>query len=80
MPVASHLAVSPAAYDARIRPLIPLSLGRRARGRRVDESGADEDVHGPLAEETRLLQRAGFVVDVPWRRSPFAVIVGCRQA
>jgi hypothetical protein len=24
------------------------------------------------------LQRAGFAVDVPWRRSPFAVIVGYR--
>ena len=28
-------------------------------------------------EETlRQLERAGFAVDVPWRRSPFAVIVG----
>ena len=34
----------------------------------------------PLAEEIRLLQRAGFAVDVPWRRSPFAVIVGSRTA
>jgi hypothetical protein len=23
-----------------------------------------------------MLERAGFTVDVPWRRSPFAVIVG----
>ena len=30
----------------------------------------------PLADEIRLLERAGFRVDVPWRRSPFAVIVG----
>ena len=34
----------------------------------------------PLAEEIRLLERAGFAVDVPWRRSPFAVIVGYRHA
>jgi SAM-dependent methyltransferase len=55
------------------------TFGSRARGRRVYESWADEDVYLPLAEETRLLERAGFVVDVPWRRSPFAVIVGCRH-
>jgi ubiquinone/menaquinone biosynthesis C-methylase UbiE len=52
------------------------TFGSRARGRRVYESWADEDVYVPLAEESRLLQRAGFIVDVPWRRSPFAVIVG----
>ncbi|HXD18608.1 MAG TPA: class I SAM-dependent methyltransferase [Vicinamibacterales bacterium] len=56
------------------------TFGGRARGRRVYESWADEDVYVPLAEEIRLLQRAGFAVDVPWRRSPFAVIVGCRHA
>ena len=44
------------------------------------ESWANEDVYVPLAEEIRLLERAGFAVDVPWRRSPFAVIVGCRHA
>jgi len=55
------------------------SFGGRARGRRVYESWADEDTYFPLAEEIRLLERAGFEVDVPWRRSPFAVIVGCRQ-
>lgn len=56
------------------------TFGSRARGRRVYESWADEDVYVPLAEEIRLLERAGFVVDVPWRRSPFAVIVGSRLA
>jgi SAM-dependent methyltransferase len=56
------------------------TFGSRARGRRVYESWADEDTYVPLADEVRLLQRAGFVVDVPWRRSPFAVIVGCRRA
>jgi SAM-dependent methyltransferase len=54
------------------------SFGSRAKGRRVYQSWADEDTYLPLAEEIRLLQRAGFAVDVPWRRSPFAVIVGCR--
>jgi SAM-dependent methyltransferase len=56
------------------------TFGGRARGRRVYESWANEDVYVPLAEEIRLLERAGFAVDVPWRRSPFAVIVGCRHA
>ena len=56
------------------------TFGSRARGRRVYESWADEDVYMPLAEEIRLLEHAGFTVDVPWRRSPFAVMVGCRRA
>jgi SAM-dependent methyltransferase len=55
------------------------TFGGRARGRRVYESWADEDTYLPLSEETKLLTRAGFAVDVPWRRSPFAVIVGCRR-
>jgi SAM-dependent methyltransferase len=55
------------------------TFGGRAGGRRVYESWADEDVYVPLADESRLLERAGFRVDVPWRRSPFAVIVGCRR-
>ena len=55
------------------------TFGSRAAGRLVYESWADEDVYVPLAEEIRLLERAGFAVDVPWRRSPFAVIVGCRH-
>jgi tRNA (cmo5U34)-methyltransferase len=55
------------------------TFGGRARGRRVYESWADEDVYVPLADENRMLERAGFAVDVPWRRSPFAVIVGCRK-
>ena len=55
------------------------TFGSRAKGRRVYESWADEDTYVPLAEEIRLLQRAGFAVDVPWRRSPFAVIVASRR-
>ena len=56
------------------------TFGSRARGRRVYESWADEDVYVPLAVEVRLLERAGFAVDVPWRRSPFAVIVAAKDA
>ena len=54
------------------------TVGGRAKARRVYNSWADEDVYVPLAEETRLFARAGFVVEVPWRRSPFAVIVGVK--
>ena len=54
------------------------SFGGRAGGRRVYESWADEDTYMPLADEVRMLARAGFTVDVPWRQSPFAVIVGVK--
>ena len=56
------------------------SFGGRDGGRRVYESWADEDVYVPLADEIRMLIRAGFAVDVPWRRSPFAVIAGVKPA
>ena len=56
------------------------TFGSRERGRRVYESWAEEDTYVPLAEELSMLKRAGFAVDVPWRRSPFAVIVGSRRA
>ena len=55
------------------------TFGTRAKARRVYESWADEDVYLPLADELRLLARAGFGVDVPWRRSPFAVIVAMKR-
>ena len=54
------------------------TFGSRVRGRQAYESWADEDVYVPLAEEIRMLTRAGFDVDVPWRRSPFAVIAGVK--
>jgi tRNA (cmo5U34)-methyltransferase len=54
------------------------TFGGRAKGRQVYESWADEDVYVPLADECRLLERAGFDVEIPWRRSPFAVIVGLK--
>ncbi len=56
------------------------TFGSRAKAKRVYRSWAAEDVYVPLAEETRMLERAGFAVDVPWRRSPFAVIVGLKSA
>jgi len=54
------------------------SFKGRAAGRRVYASWADEDTYTPLADEVRMLARAGFTVDVPWRQSPFAVIVGVK--
>jgi len=54
------------------------TCGGRAGAKRVYESWAEEDVYVPLADELTLLQRAGFETDVPWRRSPFAVIVGIK--
>jgi tRNA (cmo5U34)-methyltransferase len=41
---------------------------------------AKEDSYFELNEEVRLLERAGFRVDVPWRRDWFAVVVGVRPA
>jgi SAM-dependent methyltransferase len=55
------------------------TFGGRAGARRVYESWADEDVYVPLARELPLLERAGFRADVPWRKSPFAVIVAIRK-
>jgi ubiquinone/menaquinone biosynthesis C-methylase UbiE len=56
------------------------TFGSPCEGRRIYESWAEEDTYVPLAEEIDLLERAGFAVDVPWRRSPFAVIVASRLA
>ena len=55
------------------------TFGGRAGAKRVYESWADEDTYVPLADELKLLQRAGFKTDVPWRRSPFAVIVAVKR-
>jgi tRNA (cmo5U34)-methyltransferase len=52
------------------------SLGSRARARAEFDSWAEEDTYVPLQDEVRMLTRAGFRVDVAWRRSPFAVLVG----
>lgn len=39
---------------------------------------AGEDRYMPLAVEVALLRSAGFRVDVPWRRAPFAVVAATR--
>jgi trans-aconitate methyltransferase len=39
---------------------------------------AKDDVYFPLDEETAMLRRAGFDVDIPWRRGSFAVLVAVR--
>jgi SAM-dependent methyltransferase len=56
------------------------SCGGRAGARRTYRSWAAEDVYVPLSDEHRMLARAGFEVDVPWRRSPFGVLVGLKPA
>jgi tRNA (cmo5U34)-methyltransferase len=54
------------------------TFGGRVGARRVYESWAEEDTYVPLADELRMLQRAGFSTDVPWRRAPFAVIAAIK--
>ena len=49
---------------------------RQARG--FLAAWAGEDRYMPLAVEVALLESAGFRVDVPWRRAPFAVVAGTR--
>jgi SAM-dependent methyltransferase len=56
------------------------TAGSRATAKRIYESWADEDTYMPLSVEVGLLERAGFVVEIPWRRSPFAVVAGVRRA
>ena len=54
------------------------SAGSLAAARRIHASWADEDTYMPLAVEVELLEKAGFAVEIPWRRSAFAVIVAKR--
>jgi len=54
------------------------TFGTRARARREFDSWKQEDTYVPLAEELDLLDQAGFRVDVPWRRSPFAVVAAVK--
>ena len=63
--------------DAWIAHMAPSCGGTRG-ARRIYQSWGSEDTYLPLAMEQRMLERAGFQVDVPWRRSPFAVIVGVK--
>jgi tRNA (cmo5U34)-methyltransferase len=56
-------------------------LGRRygaAQTASFFRAWANEDVYFPLDEEIAMLREAGFVVDVPWRRESFAVVVGTK--
>jgi len=46
-----------------------------AEARALLRAWGREDVYVPLEAEIALLQRAGFSVDVAWRRGAFAVIV-----
>jgi SAM-dependent methyltransferase len=49
---------------------------RAARARRFLRSWAGEDRYFPLGREMEMLRRAGFRVEVAWRRAPFAVLIG----
>jgi tRNA (cmo5U34)-methyltransferase len=49
-----------------------------AQTRAFFRSWAREDVYVPLAAEVALLERAGFRVEVIWRRGAFSVLVGRR--
>ena len=74
-------ASSKAAAAMDLRPWyehLAKSAGSIAAGRRVYESWGDKDTYPPLAVEIELLERAGFKVEVPWRRAPFAVIAALR--
>jgi tRNA (cmo5U34)-methyltransferase len=74
---------SPAAYARDVDNWIThlsRTIGSRELARAEFEAWAAEDTYVPLLDEVRLLSRAGFRVDVAWRRSPFAVIVGIKLA
>ena len=58
-------------------------LERRYSRTRADQflrAWAKEDVYFRLKDEVQIWRAAGFVVDVPWRREGFAVIVGVKGA
>jgi SAM-dependent methyltransferase len=68
---ATAAAVDLAAWHAHLAR----SAGSLAAARRIHASWADEDTYMPLAGEVELLEAAGFAVEIPWRRTPFAVVV-----
>jgi ubiquinone/menaquinone biosynthesis C-methylase UbiE len=49
-----------------------------AEARRLLRAWSHEDVYVPLEAEAELLRRAGFRVEVLWRRGAFAVLRGAR--
>jgi tRNA (cmo5U34)-methyltransferase len=59
------------AWEMHVRGSYP-----RAQARALLRAWAREDVYVPLAIELSLLQRAGFRVEVVWRRDAFAVVAG----
>lgn len=70
-------ASTPRAAESDLRPWLEhlaKASGSLKTARRTYESWGDEDTYLPLKLELGLLRRAGFDVDVPWRRAPFAVI------
>jgi tRNA (cmo5U34)-methyltransferase len=50
-----------------------------ARGERFLRTWAREDVYFRLEDEIAMLRKAGFTVDVPWRRDSFAVVLATRR-
>jgi tRNA (cmo5U34)-methyltransferase len=50
----------------------------RSRAERFLRGWAKEDVYIRLEDELDLLRRAGFAIDVPWRRDGFAIVVGAK--
>src|SRR5262249_17931389 len=56
------------------------TFGSRGGGGGGYETRGDGGGYGAPAAPNRPLRPRGFAVDVPWRRSPFAVIVGSRHA
>jgi ubiquinone/menaquinone biosynthesis C-methylase UbiE len=72
---------SSAALQARDRAAWHRHLARnygRAGAERYLRAWAKEDRYFTLDEERRLLTRAGFKVDIVWRRDCFAVMVGSK--
>jgi ubiquinone/menaquinone biosynthesis C-methylase UbiE len=49
-----------------------------AQARGYLRAWAKEDFYAPLRDEMGHLERAGFSVDVPFRRGPFAVVVAAK--
>jgi hypothetical protein len=54
-------------------------FGSRRAAQKVFDSWASEDTYMRLDAETAMLRRSGFQVDVPWRRSPMAVIAAVKH-
>lgn len=50
----------------------------RARSEGFLKTWAKEDVYLTLAREGELLKKAGFTVEIPWRKDSFAVVAGLK--